>query len=105
MATAPRVVFEDHLPEFFTVEGGPFLQRFLAAFEDVFDGLLAEAEGDAGGAGGGIPDLFGVTATPPVEFDHRIGGPDAADDDLDFLGYLAAWVGIPVRRDVLRHGD
>ena len=35
MATAPRVVFEDHLPEFFTVEGGPFLQR-LADFQSLY---------------------------------------------------------------------
>ena len=99
----PRVRFGDYLPEVLRTGGGAragqaagaaadFLDRFLAAFEDVFEALQREIEGLPDGTGG-LPDLFDPELTPPPQFPHRQG------DAFDFLRYLASWVGLVLRAE------
>lgn len=44
---------------------------------------------------GGIPDLFDPNTAPPPQFRH-LAGPD-----FDYLQYLAGWIGLTLREDVL----
>jgi phage tail-like protein len=90
------IQFREYLPEIFRsdeVNGVSFLSRFLAQFEALFEELQAEIEGQADTAQGGIPDLFNPAATPPPEFQHL---PNPA---IDYLNYLASWIGLPLRND------
>jgi hypothetical protein len=75
------------------------LPRLLDTFENLFEEIEAAIEGTAAlQAGdavivhqGGLPDLFGVATTPPPELQHR------PQPDFDYLGYLASWIGLPLR--------
>jgi phage tail-like protein len=90
------IQFREYLPEIFRsdeVNGVSFLSRFLAQFEALFEELQAEIEGAAGATQGGIPDLFDPASTPPAEFHHL---PQPA---IDYLNYLASWIGLPLRQD------
>ena len=90
------IQFREYLPEIFRageVNGVSFLSRFLVQFETLFEELQAEIEGPAGSAHGGIPEVFDPAITPPPEFHHL---PQPA---IDYLNYLASWVGLPLRQD------
>jgi phage tail-like protein len=95
MSDERRVEFRDYLPAAFVPDGDHSPARlFLLAFEMLFEELQLEIEGlDGSAQSGGIPDLFNPQATPPAEFDH-LGAPD-----LDYLSYLASWIGLPLRTD------
>lgn len=81
------VSFADHLPEVFRQDD--LVRRMLAPFETVFAELRAELLGT--GTEGGLPDVFGVDSTPPPQFPYSPSGPQ------DYLGYLASWIGLPLR--------
>jgi phage tail-like protein len=105
MAGASRPIpFREYLPDIFRVDevnGVSFLSRFLKQFETLFEELEAEIEGASGSSQGGIPDLFDPAVTPPAEFHHL---PQPA---IDYLNYLASWIGLPLRQDkpVARNRD
>jgi hypothetical protein len=100
MATNTRPIqFRDYLPEVFRideVDGVSFLSSFLKAFEAQFEELEAEIEGMPDRTSGGIPDLFDLDTTPPPQFKHR------PQPDFDYLNYLASWIGLPLRTDLIR---
>ena len=52
---------------------------------------------------GGVPDLFNPALTPPPQFARRLGldqyRPQA---DSVFLNFLASWIGLPLRADLIR---
>ncbi len=45
---------------------------------------------------GGIPDLFNPDTTPPPQFPYR------PLPDFDYLNYLASWIALPLRTDLIR---
>jgi hypothetical protein len=100
MATNTRPIqFRDYLPKVFRideVDGVSFLSSFLKAFEAQFEELEAEIEGTPDRTSGGIPDLFDLDTTPPPQFKHR------PQPDFDYLNYLASWIALPLRTDLIR---
>lgn len=46
---------------------------------------------------GGIPDLFSPDKTPPSQFVHR------PEQDFEYLKYLANWIALPLRTDVIQY--
>jgi hypothetical protein len=79
-----------------------FFSRFLGAFEALFENLEAQIAGLPDDSSGGIPDLFNPDETPPPQLTNR--PPDQAD--LDYLSYLASWIGLPLRTDLVpREGE
>jgi hypothetical protein len=99
------VQFLDYLPEAFRFEDGRTpndVGPFLKAFENLFEELQSEIEGRADRPEGGIPDLFAPATTPPAQYAHLVAPPARRPDALEFLEYLAAWVGLGVRADVTR---
>jgi phage tail-like protein len=94
--------FLDYLPEVFRADGGngdSFVHRFLKAFETLFEELQNEIEGAVSNTSGGIPDLFSPDTTPPAQFVHRLQA------DFDYLEYLAGWIALPLRADVIQHAE
>jgi phage tail-like protein len=93
------IQFLDYLPEVFRadeVNGISFLSGFLKAFEARFEELEGEIEGTPDRTSGGIPDLFDLDTTPPPQFAHR------PQPDFDYLNYLASWIALPLRADLIR---
>ena len=46
---------------------------------------------------GGIPDLFSPDKTPPPQFVHK------PEQDFEYLKYLAGWIALPLRTDVIQY--
>jgi len=93
-----RIAFLDYLPEVFQPPDKKeeyFLGVFLEAFEQLFEGLLAEIEGNRDGSGGGIPDLFHPDTTPSAEFQFLPA------EKLEYLRFLASWIALPLRAELL----
>ncbi len=48
---------------------------------------------------GGIPDLFSPTTCPPPQLKKEYG----EENDFEYLRYLAGWIALPLRSDIIRH--
>lgn len=48
---------------------------------------------------GGIPDMFSPDKTPPPQFMHR------PEQDFEYLNYLAGWIALPLRTDVIQYEE
>lgn len=48
---------------------------------------------------GGIPDMFSPDKTPPPQFMHR------PQSDFEYLTYLAGWIALPLRTDVIQYEE
>ncbi|MEK7992650.1 MAG: hypothetical protein AAB403_02490, partial [Planctomycetota bacterium] len=92
MARQP-IDFLEYLPELFrTDDMHGFLARFLKPFEVSFEELQHALDA--------VPSLFHPDSTPPEAFKHK-----PPDDDFEFLHYLASWLGLPVRAEIVRRVD
>ncbi|MEK7993733.1 MAG: hypothetical protein AAB403_08015, partial [Planctomycetota bacterium] len=85
--------FLDYLPEVFRNEDVKgFLVRFLEPFEEVYEELQDALDK--------LPSSFTPDSTLPEAFKYK--PPDA---DFHFLRYLASWLGLPVRAEIVRRVD
>ena len=52
---------------------------------------------------GGVPDLFNPDLTPPPQFARRLHLDEyRAEPDSAFLNFLASWIGLPLRDELIR---
>ena len=52
---------------------------------------------------GGLPDLFNPDLTPPPQFARRLELDEyRPEPDSTFLNFLASWIGLPLRADLIR---
>ena len=52
---------------------------------------------------GGLPDLFNPDLTPPPQFARRLELDEyRPEPDSAFLNFLASWIGLPLRADLIR---